>query len=274
MKRKFTAIPNVPVPRNSRQVGALVDGTNLRVVSDLIPTQAITEGFPLLGDTLDSIEWAEAPTDDPFGDYVLFKMEAQNGFFTRLYFWKNRSDQLTEPVKSYYTNKAVEWDAILEGIAWLEDSQAVGSVILEDKSIRNYNKVYPRVAYRPSYFGDTLIYVEMFMSSVSWQPEDLVHHQPQSDAVMWNVRDSEGNFQRCLHPEIIIPPEAGSFRVVAQSGTLPREALSGRRQHFPATNPPTWHKRIKEDNVDFSNGLFTRLRLTAFPPRKGALTLI
>lgn len=76
---------------------------------------------------------------------------------------------------------------------------------------------------------------------------------------------ASGNFQECLHDDILIPAiVTGTVQVIAgvnsQIGSVIQE------QFFPATNFPTWGPYVLSDTQELVNGVWYRTRIRVFPP--------
>lgn len=251
-----------------------VQGSQARVVSDLIPTAAITEDWPVIGvTTYGDIEWRNLQLDENgvshFDAYVLQKTEADFHIedFTRLYFVLTQVPNVVND-KPYLTKWVYEdiifWPPVLEKIRFTRDynievevETAAGSIFLP--------KIYVDWKYRPAFRGHTRIKDEFYLSTQPFDLSGVVFDMPQTGDVSWDIDPlgQSGSMGECLHHRIPVPaahPQTGFLNGIYH-------------ELFEATNHTSWQVYTFAFEVtEVSDVFYVGRKRTAYPPPLTPLT--
>lgn len=258
-QKKFSWATNIAVPRDARQVKQLLDGTDLRSVSDLVPMSAITETFPLNGLRFGDVAWTSQPNNDAFADYIMYNMEPAYNYpdFVRCEFFKNRTNQLNVAANSYLDERPLPWPDILK---WVQ--------LFKITSTGKYRHRYSMI--KGGMFI-TKVQVDEFVSNIDYPDQYFEDDRPQGMPVSWFYDGASADIPECLHPKMIFPgfTEVGTvFNIDAVSAKQ-----SSSSQVFEATSMVFWDNYIESFNVVKKTGLYYGTRLTAFPPELPPETL-
>ena len=263
--------PNMVIPRGVRRIDFPIEGVNYQIVSDLIPVDAVTPSFPVVGTSLyGEIEYAAKPVPNPFEGYVLryIKSEKQDGDFTRMFFGPpTTAEQAAVPVRtsSYFGDHP--WDPILVRLAFIEDRSFphVTQTMTDAgvSGIRTAPRIYVREIYYPGASKGTRFIVDEFISPT---PFNIPRYQtPIPTAVSYDFLGCSGSFPECLHEDIKIPAMTTALQEKLSTGaTALGNALEG--QFYPATNFTTWVPYVWKDTQDFKDGVWVRKRIRVYPP--------
>jgi len=206
---KFLWPNEIPVPRNSRRIGFPVQDSPVRVVSDLIPTQVITETFPAIGEKYGSIFYTNQTKDRRFANHEFNHAQEEPGDYTRLYF-NPSSDSLNPavPFKTFYTkDSSICWPPICEGVDFYADDATVvagvpGHLVGKETSLWTVVKKM-----RPAYKGLTTVRIDQYLSA---EPFDLssdtdIGFTPTN--IFWNLAGTNGRGEtgECLHNPLTVP---------------------------------------------------------------------
>lgn len=249
MRLKTVGLPGAPaLPPYSRQITQLMAGTELRMVSDLLPIHAITTSSPANGTQFQNIDWTLEAVDDPFKTYVLFNIEREDKWFARLSFIEARADQLTKPVLSQSSQMQCEWEPILN---WV---QIIKNTVTGD--------FFHRYAMVPGQNAMTDVLIEDYISTTPWT-EDFPNERAISGEVSWYYQGTPMRIGRCLHKRLELPGFAIGVELVAQTGSGNIPSI-GSPQIFEATNTTTWDV-FTETTTKEDGSLFYRRSITYFP---------
>lgn len=264
---------NIPVPRNSRTVSTPLEGSSEKVITDLIPTMAITEAYPVLGTTTYGamIPGGKAQADGSamaFSSYVLRKMKAEPGtFYTRC--WFTRVIGATLESTPYRTTTEFDdhyWPPVLLGVKILEDRTFAMSTKGTDGTDVFAAQQYRREFYIPEVTEGTLFKYEYFVNDTPFVIGQYA--TPQPGHVSYEYHGVEGTFPSCLHATLIFDPKQTAFvkyNAATSTTSIAAATLSG--QVFPATNFEDWQpyvKKVKTDVVE--EVLHLAIKVTVYPP--------
>jgi len=267
---------NIFVPRDAFEVETPVDRCPDKVISTIMPTDAITETYPVIGVTqFNDIDYANKIVPNTFQNYVLRKMDRdQRPGFTRLFFTKEKSAaEAAIPYLTETEKDAHYWPPILE---WL-DLYYIDSI----NSVYNSGYFMKR-GYRNSVDEDSTFVHEYFSGSTPFSVSKR-SDAPQPTEIVIKAYTLDEVFQKCLHPEVIVPANsyvgaASSYalqssmaRLVFTAG-VKHSTIEKNFQRYPATNKLTWQAYIFKEEPGYVQGLYTMKRTTVHPPKLSPLT--
>lgn len=288
--RVFEWPSSIPVPRNSRQIDQPVDGSSVRLVSDLIPTQAITESFPALGQKYGTIFYTNQTRDRRFENYEFYRMTREPGDYTRLHFLPASGDvDSGVAFKTIWTyDSSVYWPKIVERMDFFgSDAELVAGA-------PGYFHGTPDTVWtitqhlRPAYKGLTKLRIRQYLST--FNPFDFSASTQTSFTptnIYWNLIGANGRGEtgEALHPEIYVPgcDTTDSQRFVWNEDDPNGRAVGGAertgRTFFSTegldsnvfvgstTHLYLWQDQIIDDKVTpLNNGLYLREIVDAFRP--------
>lgn len=289
--RKFIWPSGLVIPRDSRTVSQPIDNSDLRVITDLIPTQAITEDWPAAGSTYGELPYCNQTDARRFANHKFYKLLELEGPFTRAAFIPREEDvNSSEVIETIWTyDSSVYWPPIVEGIDFYADIATLpGGVGSEYHGEANTNWL-AFVKKRPAYRGITKLRIQQYVSAVN--PFDFSATTQRSFCptnIQWNLGGSNGRGEtgECLHPDIVTPGTDMSSVAVY----LWDEANPGGRVVLPGTDftsrlfkatgdleanvgigPKTYNylwveSFVLADQVTPKSGLFLREIVTAYRP--------
>lgn len=199
--------------------------------------------------TLAEFALASAPVSEGLAAYVFAGKDGPDDEGRVAFdFIKPKTDeQRSTPIEpEAVITEDVEWLPVLHWIEFVQETGAPLSQNTVDGGGRQAMVIIPRWLVRRSYtHGQSLktaVRVRRFLSDIPW-PEDRVHSdQPMGTEVSWDLVGSHGSTGRCLHKEIKVPGQSGSYGVIDSDGepsTAPSTAQSG-GQLVPRTNHVRW----------------------------------
>lgn len=274
-QRRFLAnIEGVPIPRDSsRRVVQPLSGINIVAISELFPSHAFTEAFPIIGQTTKAEMTymnQEAPND--FDSNILWEIHSDfrdGGEFTRCTF--------TPPITTTYPadpNSFVKeewetvphyWDPILEHIEFIDDDTTQVAVQDHKGNVKYVPRIRVRYAYRPGLEAASWVRKRTFLSNVPFKRGPRFNI-PQPSDVSWDIDPlgQSGSFPRCLHPKIDVPATSDASGLVGTSFS----------QRYPATNQLSWISYDLSFEVTESSPFFIGVLSTIFPPPLTPITKI
>lgn len=267
-RRNFWNQKNIVIPRHSRTVATPLDHSDVKIISDLIPTAAITDSYPVVGTTTYGAIKPLNDQDTSFDAYVLRKMSHEAGtFFTRCFFVKVFTD--AEKKTPYRTETFFDeggyWHLLVKGIRFYPDkSMPRVAFDAQGKRVLGY-KLYPKEFIVPAQKARRVV-VRYFASDT-----DFVipfHSSPVSGFVSYMYDGVERTIENCLHHKIVIRPQPSGFAAFDLTA-LTATTIAGRipGQTFKATEPPEWEPYISNDKSESVEGLlFSRRVVTEYPP--------
>lgn len=231
--------------------------------------------LPTVGTTYSS--WALHPKDgldinSGWGSYIfLDTMSGPPGQVGFIFGKAHSAQEKATAFRSHITYDEVEWPAVLLALGFITDSSAPMQWY-SDASFTTLEKrprPFVRSLYQPSVRTDTKILVEEFLSSTEYSSTDLAHEVPIPSEVNWDFLGTQGVYEKCLHPRIVLKEQQPKGTVLQDAGTdnAPRVFGSNQNLEFPATNFPTWRAYTLKDSQKYVEGQWHRIKLTAYPPR-------
>lgn len=258
LQRPFDTPIDLVVPAASRRITTPVEGSGSIVLSDLVPTVAITPTWPVKGvTTYGTMSWTNKTLNaDQYANYIYQKAEREyrSEDFTRLYYSPNNLDP-TVPYDTIYTSEVMTWPAVLE---FFQTYRVPGSPIMLQTSAGP--KYVPRftVVYglRRSVSGHCKMRVQKFLSATPFDEAASLLRMFEPTDIMWDMPGSSGSIERCLHDTI---------KVRAARDNIDWAVDTPRYMVFPETNltewtPITW---LECDMVDV---LYRKQIFTIYPP--------
>lgn len=198
-----------------------------------------------------------------FGDYIYTRQGPNSSSGNPTLFFAPPIEEGEDPDTPFETETSHGnhyWPPILRALVFIPDkSVPITSRVGEDNFVLAYRHFVRRV-FIPSVSEGTLFTVDKFL--YPYEPIIPQHDVPVPTSVSWDFLDSNGNFEECLHPKIIIPDLRTSYSFTA--GGSSAGALAG--QIFPATNFIRWADYVVKDGFEFQNGVYIRTRVTVTPP--------
>lgn len=263
-QRKFNVPKGILVPRDSRQIYAPVEDNGERVVSDLIPTSAITGTFPELGvTTYGECAWINDAAFNDFKDYVLRSMQREGSWWTRLFFSRVMTDEeKEEPYRSYQTSQLIYWDSVLEDkLEIIEDVNIPQRVKDADDNEVKIPSFYAKFRFFPGQEVLTPVKVEMFLSDVAPNVNrNIDYDTPQPTPLQTQLPGFSIDIPKCLHTR-------HELRTTTNDQQFENDPPA--YQVFPATNVTDWVDRIISDDWEKQDVLWVRTRRTALAPARG-----
>lgn len=269
MKPIYQVRKNITMPRNTRRVYCPIDGCDERVISDLIPVDAITPTFPQIGVVkYGEIDFVNNPQDNPWADYVLRKIEPEGDLYSRLTFSRDieadNPDPFATPFKVWSELKDKYWPPILHAIHFVKDKKFPHTTRAANNSIIEGYRLYKREDYTPAAREGTLYTYEHFVHSV--KPKIPKYQCPQTSRVSFHYLGVSGEFPECLHDDLLFKSEPGAIRIesVGDESVEAVSVIPG--QFFPATNFITWRPYFGQHTVNDADVLFESIRVRFTPP--------
>jgi len=269
---KYQIRTAITMPRNSRRVYCPVSGSDERVVSDLIPVDAITPEFPLIGQRYGDINWLNQPQDNYYEDYVLREIRPEGDLFSRLVFSREivdengNDDSLNRPpFKRREAHDDKYWAPILHDIYFIPDKNFPLVTRGPNGNIITAYRHYKRQVYTPGAHEGTKYVIESFIHTV--EPKIPRYPTPVLGNVSYDFLEAEGSFPECFHDDLRIGPQQTAFASY-NANTNTTTAISGalQGQFFPATNFITWRPYVKKHTVEEVDVLYVSTRVTVYPP--------
>lgn len=262
-------------PAKARRVESLAQGSQLVGVSDLIPMAAVTDTWPVIGQTTyGNCNFMNVPVDAEgnthFGDYVLQKIEYgwREPDFARLYFTPvltlTGAISTLVPFKTEWTSKVHQWHPILEKILFTDDEYL--KVPIQTANGTLYKpRVYVTWEYRSGVTDACKVRQDYYLSDRPFDLSSFTFTVPQPTDVSWELGPlgQSGSMGSCLHPKV---------RVRAPD---PRTAFAGSVYHeeYPATNVATWQAYVFDFEASSINGVaYQGILRTVYPPPLTSIT--
>lgn len=260
--RRFVWPKRVVVPRNARSVEIPVPSSGVRVVSDLIPTECVTDTFPAIGvDTYGSIDFMnKSENPETFAGYICKKAERdwRHPDFTRLFFIPDLSATSNVPFKTEWSTKIHNWHPILEKITFLDDPYLKVPVQTGSGTIY-VPRVYVTWEYRAGVTDVSKVREQYFLASTPFNKSNSSFPVPQPRDISWDlgVLGNSGSMGSCLGPGVKV------------RAANPQQGLGGGPYHeiYPPSNVQTWESY----NIDFTSTtildvLYMGVLRTVYPP--------
>lgn len=271
-KRPFKIDPTIIIPRDARRVYCPIEDCPERVVSDLMPVDAITEDWPVIGTTTyGEIEFFNKPDENYFAGYVLRKIEADRPFFSRLTFSRDiplgpNGGEFENPYKVETETADHYWPPILHDIQWIPNPAFPIYTRGDRGEIITGYRHEPREIYTPPAREGTLFKYEYFVHS---SPPNIPRYPvPLPTRVSVTYMGGNVTFEECLHDELKVKSRlsgtksysAATSVSIGIGGVLPGMLI-------PATNFTTWRKYYKDHKPTKNDVLWQSVRVSVSPPR-------
>lgn len=240
------------IPRNSRRVHTPISDVNFRGLSDLIPTAAVTNSYPVVGSTTYGalVPSNQQYQNTDFNSFILNKLadEFRDGsWFTRAFFGDPNVPGSTTPVKTTSSYREHSWNNVLESISF-DPVPGMQVSVQSSSGAQLKNRIAVSYTYRPGGTFWTQIITRWFLSLTPFNVENFDIIVPQPTEVSWDIGDLgfSGSFPECLHDEVGVPSIFAS------------DDFTGTNFHelFPPTNILSWQdydfafEVINEDDPD------------------------
>lgn len=208
--RTFKWPTGLVVPRNSRTVSQPIDNSVLRVITDLVPTQAITESWPAQDSIYGELPYCNQTDDRRFANHRFYKLLEQEGDFTRAVFIPAAADvNPATVINTIWTyDSSVYWPPIVEGIDFYADIATKPVGVDTEYHGEPETSWLAFVKRRPAYRGVTKLRIQQYVSAVN--PFDFSATTQRSFCptnIQWNLGGANGRGEtgECLHPDIVTP---------------------------------------------------------------------
>lgn len=267
MKVPYQINPNIVMPRNRRQVYCPVEDCNERVVSDLIPVDAITSSWPVIGETTyGTIDYVNKPVDNFFEDFVLRAIRPEGDLFSRLVFSrdiKETANDFSNPYKVEWSFDDHSWPMVLRGFS-IEESDAFPIAVRTPDG---------GTVFAPRHFKKDLIKPDVDEGSrfrheyfIHTEPPNIpLYPTPQPGAISFDYLDIHGEYPRVLHGRVVVPPSSlGRAKLLQGQTTELGSGLAG--QVFEATLFEDWQPYVRRHTVSKEDVIYISTRVTVFPP--------
>lgn len=200
-----------------------------------------------------------------YGSYVYAdSVEAPAGWLGFLWVRHKTEKEKATPFRTIETFGNHRWPPELRSLRFFADPSFPRAINGPGGSIITGPTYYVRQVYIPEQNEGTRFVIREFLSDTPFKIP--LHPVPEPTSVSYDVPGASGSFPECLHPKIVIP----AFRTATQSFTV-TDGSSGAAgaipgQAFPATNFETRAPYFVSDEQQFTNGLYYRKQVQAFPP--------
>jgi hypothetical protein len=208
--RKFQWPSGLVIPKNSRTVSQPIEKSSLRVITDLIPTQAITESWPAQNSTYGELPYCNQTDDRRFANHKFYRLLDREGDFTRAVFVPRAEDvDSNTAIDTIWTyDSSVYWPPIVESVDFFTDIATLPGGVGTEYHGESNSTWLIFVKRRPAYRGITKLRIQQFVSAVN--PFDFSATQQQNwtlTNVQWNLGgvNGRGETGECLHPDIVVP---------------------------------------------------------------------
>ncbi len=233
--RPFVTWPqNLIIPPASRRVRTPVDGADVKVVSDLVPTVAISPTWPQRGVTTYGTLPYSNVTDGraAFASWIYQNIEGdrEHPDFTRLNFAPDLSASSTTPYDTMWTSEVVSWPSVLEFFKDFRNPNAPVGVSTSSgtKYIPRFTVVY---GLRRSVTGHSKMRIRKFVSNTPFSLDGKVFKMFMPTDIMWDMPGTTGSIERCLHKLI---------KVRSARDNLDWAVDTPRYMVFPSTELEDW----------------------------------
>lgn len=269
-----------------------VEKSSLRIISDLIPTQAITETWPAADTLYGELPYANRTSPLRFASHRFYKLAEREGDFTRAIFIPGPGafDPAT-PFNTIWTyDSSIYWPQIVLGIDFYADTATLTG------GVPGYYHGNPDTVWtviikrRPAYKGLTKLRIRQYLSVSN--PFDFSASLQTSFTptnISWALIGSNGRGEtgEALHPEVPVPgcdqglsqafiwdatdPDGRVTSVGERTGRIFKETGGLEANVFiqssSVTHPYLWLDQIVDDKVTaLANGLFLREIVDAYRP--------
>lgn len=254
------------MPRDSRRINTPFELCKERSVSDLIPTAAITDEWPVLGTTTyGEMNFSGNSDLNPFRHYIARSIKEEYGLFSRVTYTRPMTDE--ERRTPYRTESWFDdhyWPPILKGIKFVADYSFPRAVRLADGTVVNAPSIYSREAYINEHRGGTRFQAYYFVSDV--QPTIGQYPVLGPNRVAYDFLGVSGGFESCLHDHIYLRPMPTARFLEDNSDSVQNSSGVIAGQRFPATPFKEWAPHVISHKPQIQNDLFNHVLIRVFPP--------
>lgn len=255
------------VPRDARQVETPIKGSTETILSDLVPTDAVTQAvIDSIGTaTYGSIDFGNRTDPNEFSAYVLRRITADRAHAGFSRFWFTRAVEPTTPYKTITENGDFYWDPILYGIAYFVDFRYPLFTRGPDGKYIYSPRYYPRIDYVDAATQGTLFTHEHFVHTTP--PVVKQQDAPLGTTVRHTFGNIDDTYQKCLHKTLVLDPKISAFAAFDEvtGSTFPASGtISG--QISPRTNFVTWQSYVHSIKVVEHDLLYELIKTTVTPP--------
>lgn len=257
MQRPFETPKNLVIPADSRRLDSPIVGSPTIVLSDLVPTVAITPSWPVSGvTTYGDMDYSNQTTNHTeWASYVFREIDQSEGNMTRLKF-SAPADPVAAatPYQIIDTSDAAPWPAVLEMFLVVKNSRLPVQVKTASGviDVPRFTVLY---GLRAACAGHCKLSIKKYASSIPFNLTQSTYTFPQPTNIVWDLPGTSGEIERCLHEDVRVR--------VAQSGTNWQD--TPKYAYYPETNMTDWEP-ITWDVCDQVDILFTREQFTLYPP--------
>lgn len=241
------------VHTRSRQIHSPLTGSDIRVVSDLIPTCLITPTSPAIGDAYGSIAGMNKEEGyAAFSAWTLQKIGGDDeGGFTRLYFAPVVNGAVV--ARTYPDRKEFKhWPDVLASITitnWLDADSEIATMTENIKWSRRGGEYLTRIT------------TVEYWSNTRFTLTDAIV-TPQTETIQYDLGFIERTLPPCLHGTIVIP----GVTTTSTNPYFPNLSISS--DTFAATSATTWVDQVIDisSGIDESTGLYWKRVTTMEAP--------
>lgn len=267
-----------PIPRQGRRVHTPGIGIGIRAVSDLIPTDSVTETYPEIGvTTYGTIKPSDTNiANQAFASYIACELRdeglREGGWFTRvIYGPPNLGPVFPATGAVVYSTKwkseRVTWHPILKEIHFLPDRSSIVFVTDINGITTKVPRLRVQYSYHPGITVPTSIKEEYFLSLTPFDLDgfNIADFAPKPTEISWEIDPlgRDGTIGECLHKKQVTP-------IITQNGGI---SNLGQRE-FPATNETSWVDYPIDFEVSYEEPFYVGILSTAIAPTVSKLVKI